>query len=170
MLRIKLPSNVKIIVGGDIINSTDTIICHQCNCITNNSFGLAKFIFDKFPYTNTYNNSTVRIPGTISLHGNGTNKRYIINIYGQNAPSKPTTIETAEIRLTWFQQCLNIMGCITGNIESIGIPYNIGCDLAGGNWLKDYLPSIIKLAERRPDIKFNIYDINKRSLDDGIMH
>ena len=42
-------------------------IGHQCNCVTKDAKGLAKQIFDAFPWANDY--CTDRIPGTIKVYG-----------------------------------------------------------------------------------------------------
>lgn len=106
-----LPSNLHI-VHGDILNANDTIICHQCNCVTHNAKGLAEDLFERYPYSNTY--SKIRTPGTVSLHGNGTNQRFILNLYSQNSPGKCNVNESAQQRAQWFIQCLNIIANIKG--------------------------------------------------------
>ena len=68
------------IITGDLLEAKEKYIAHQCNCLTQNSAGTAKAIFDKFPYANTYerrikdeNGETTNIdkPGTIIVLGDG---------------------------------------------------------------------------------------------------
>ena len=73
-----------------ILNVEDQYIVHQLNCLTNRSAGLAKSMFDKFPYANVYAYRTYpHTPGeserlgSIVVRGNGKDQRYIIGIYGQ---------------------------------------------------------------------------------------
>jgi len=113
------------IIEGDLLNATGYIV-HQCNCVSTNAQGIAKFIFDKYPYSNTYNNIK-RIPGTISINQN------IINMYAQYYPQKPKyDNDTTEKRIEWFKLCLNEI--TKYDIRELSMPYNIGCGLAGGDW------------------------------------
>ncbi|EAX95260.1 hypothetical protein TVAG_149800 [Trichomonas vaginalis G3] len=124
------------IVEEDITEAKEKYIVHQCNCITKYAKGLAKQIFDKFPYSNVYKNRerySANIPGAIIVCGNGTDQRYVINLIGQFSAGKPTKSDTIENREGYFQSCLSEIAKID-NLESIAFPYRIGCGLAGGNW------------------------------------
>lgn len=98
-------------------------------CKTTSSKGLSADLFKKFSFANTYNRK--RIPGTVNIM-KGEDK-IILNCNAQICPGKPTKTETKEMRLKWFQQCLDeiILNDIKG---PIAIPYKIGCGLAGGDW------------------------------------
>lgn len=136
------------IVNGNLLDATEQFIIHQCNCVTNQAKTLAKQIFDKYPYANTYkkrsnNKLTYNVPGTIDIMGNGTDKRYIINMYSQFYPQKAKfSNDSYEKRLIWFRDCLDQIYKIP-NLESIALPYNIGCGVAGGNWEKYYNEIVI---------------------------
>lgn len=145
-------------VNDNILNSNEQYIIHSCNCVTKNSKGLAKSIFDKFNYANTYKTREKNsIPGTIDICGNGDNKRYIINLYSQIYPgSSKYSNDTKELRLKWFNECLIKVSKIE-NLNSIAIPYNISCGLAGGNW-NDYNDLIIKF-DKLIDINIVIYKL-----------
>ena len=136
------------ILEDNILNSNEEYILHNCNCVSKYSKGLAKIIFDKYKYSNTYlyrkENS---IPGTIDIMGNkNKNQRLVINLYGQYYPGKyNNSNDSYENRLKWFKQGLDKVSKIE-NIKSIAIPYNIGSGLAEGNF-EDYLDIIKKLDE-----------------------
>jgi len=42
------------IVRGNILDATDPVIAHQCNCVSTKAAGLAAQIFDRFPLSDTY--------------------------------------------------------------------------------------------------------------------
>jgi len=146
---------------GDILESDAKFICHQCNCITKgNGRGLAHSIFKKYPYANTYKNDHYqRIPGSISIHGNGFDQRYIINIYSQLNRGKPRINDSSTMRLIWLVKALSKLRQFS-NLESIAFPYKLGCGLACGNW-KLYR-NIIDNFAKGIDAKVYIY---KRPLD-----
>lgn len=158
------------IIHDDLLNSDSKYICHQCNCVTTNSRGLSKYIFDRYPECDTYSSDYIRIPGTISVHkinnnnsdsssdsnGNDTKEQYIINIYGQKYPGKPKHKIYKKNRIKWFKRCLDKISEL--DVDEISIPYKIGCGLAGGNW-NEYL-NIIKEFSRDNNISVMIYRIN----------
>lgn len=130
------------IVDGDLLMATETYIVHQCNCISVNAKALAEFIFEKYPYANTYgkriskDNSTYSKPGTIDILGNGIANRYIINMYAQYYPAVAKYNNDSKLkRIVWFKECLSYIGQIENIKESsIAMPFNIGCSAAGGDW------------------------------------
>ena len=148
-----------LIINGDILNSEFKFIIHQCNCVTKNtSAGLAKLIFNKFPYSNVYNRSIDSKPGSIEIRGNGVADRYIVAFYSQVYPGKPkfpeSTLDGHKAREKLFQLCLTDLSKVE-NLESVAFPFQIGCGLAQGNW-DNYLQMI-----------FQWYvDINKNQLVD----
>ena len=74
----------------DILTVDDGFICHQCNCVTLKSAGLAKLIFMKYPDANTYIDTLrTRTYGTIDVIGN------VVNMYAQYKPSKPKNSESS---------------------------------------------------------------------------
>src|SRR5271165_78515 len=93
-------SRIKImleIITGDLLEATEKYIAHNCNCLTQNSAGTAKAIFDKFPYANTYERrargadgetANKDVPGTIAILGNGQDQRFIINMYAMYYPGR----------------------------------------------------------------------------------
>lgn len=138
------------IVVGDLLDSKEKYIAHQCNCLTQRSAGTAKAIFDKYPHSNTYadreNPDTL---GTIKVLGNGENQRYVINMFAQYYPGKPkypnSNLDGSIIREKYFHQCLLRVAKIQ-NLESIAFPWKIGCNLGGGIW-EHYLGTLTYFAE-----------------------
>jgi hypothetical protein len=119
MYKVDELSEVKIENGiykkkGNILDSKETYIAHQCNCITENPAGLSLEMFRKFPWADIYRErSSIKSrkdkPGNIIVKGNGKDERFVINMLAQNYPGKPKTYETLSMRKTWFKQCLTLI-------------------------------------------------------------
>lgn len=130
----------------NILECDELYLIHQCNCISISAKGLAKTIFELYPEANTYINPQFkREVGTISCHKISTTDKTIINIYAQRYPGISKYNDTTNQRIIWFKSCLNLISEIP-NIQSIAVPYKIGCGLAGGNWEKylDILNNFVK--------------------------
>ena len=158
------------IIDGDLLDATENYIVHQCNCVTNQSKFVAKQIFDKYPYSNTYkmrttSKETHSIPGTIDIMGNGTNNRYVINMYSQLYPTYAKYgNDSIKLRQEWFKKCLECIGNElnreTGeHTETIAMPYKIGCGSAGGNW--EVYFDMIKEFSDKYDIEVMLYKFDK---------
>lgn len=139
-------------INKSLLEADTKYIAHQCNCITSHSAGIAKAIFDKYPYSNTYikrKNLKQSDQGTIDVLGNGIDKRHIINMYIQRKPGKPdgySALDQSKDRLIWLKICLNEISRIE-NIESIGFPEGVVCRLAGNIW-QNVLPILEEFAEK----------------------
>lgn len=130
------------IVKASIFTTGAKYILHQTNCVSYNSAGLAKNIFDTYPYSNYYKNrkeydsTTYSEPGTIQICGDGLKERYIINMFAQYNPG-PTNEEALhdniKDRKKWFFSCLMKVAEIK-DLNSVALPDRIGCGLAGGDW------------------------------------
>lgn len=142
------------------------VIVQQTNCCTIKAQGLAMQIsvqLDVNPYIkrrlsnrgNCAIDEDRDIPGTVNIMKSPYSKLYVANIFAQYAPgpagkysSYPHYIDengnikpdTPEQRLIWFRDCCRILHewAIKNNIKHIGVPYMIGCGLAGGNWNNYY--------------------------------
>lgn len=151
-------------IEGDLLESDAKYICHQCNCTSIGSAGLAREIFKKYPYADAYWRGCDRIPGEISVMGNGENQRYIINMYAQIRPGCSSLYvlkqsDGANDRIKYFISCLQKIKQIE-NLESIAFPFGIGCNLAGGDWSK-YYKILKKFAESIPEVKVYIISLKK---------
>lgn len=122
------------IINGNILNITDAYIVHGCNCVTVDSVGLAKDIFEKFPQHNVYLRRAggfKDIPGTILVSG------HIINMFCQYTPGKPKTEEERIKRLEYFISCIYQIDHEIPKGSKIAVPFNIQCGHGGGKW-EDY--------------------------------
>ena len=133
------------VISGNLLDSDAQYIAHQCNCITTHSAGMAKTIFDFYPYANVYATrcdsdnwkNTRDKPGTIDIRGDGENQRYVINMFAQIFPGHTkfpdSSADGTVAREKYFRKCLVSILKIP-DLYSIAFPYGIGCNIAGGNW------------------------------------
>lgn len=122
-----------VIKKGNIFDSPYPIV-HQCNCVTANSAFLARDIFDRYPFANTYKDRKIpTTPGTIDVLQGSKSGKIIVNIYSQYYPGKANySSDNSSKRLEWFKMGLKELE--EYGFETISVPYKIGCGSAGGNW------------------------------------
>jgi len=125
-------------IKGNLLDATEKYIAHQCNCVSSSASGLAGSIFRKYPYADIYllrNNFDT--PRNIIIKGNGGDQRYIINMLAQYYPGisryPDSPKDGIKAREQYFAQCLGKIAEIP-DLDTIAIPFKIGCGLAGGNW------------------------------------
>ena len=142
------------IAKGDLLDMNDDFIGHQCNCVTRNARGLAESIFTKYPYANDYHRE--RKVGTYHIHGNGSRgQRWVVNLFGQYRPGD-SPIER-EQRITWLRTALeSFLHHVSHRKVTLGLPYLIGCGLAGGDW-NVYYAMLQELASHYPNVKITLY-------------
>jgi O-acetyl-ADP-ribose deacetylase (regulator of RNase III) len=127
------------IIDGDLLDAPEKYILHQTNSIsTGKAAGIARAIFDKFPYADCYADRKEQVkPGTIDIRGDGIKQRFVINLHGQLYPGKSKYPQSGTdgiaAREKYFYHGLLRVAKIS-NLESIAINYGIGCGLAGGSW------------------------------------
>lgn len=140
------------IVKGDLLEAEDDFIGHQCNCITRNAKGLAEVLFAKYPYANDYHHD--RKVGTYHIHG-GNGRRWVVNLFGQYRPGDVPS-ERAQ-RVIWLRESLeSFLHHVSHRKVTLGLPYLIGCGLAGGDW-NVYSVMLQGLAIRYPNVKITLY-------------
>lgn len=165
------------IVKGDLLLSNLPIIAHQCNCVTTKGAGLSANMFKMFPYSDIYTPKKgvygSRVPGELKLSfpplqykesktfQESSLKSFpiIAGLLGQYNPGKPTLDETRTTRLKWFQQSLQMLGKYMNKhkLKVVGMPYLIGCGLAGGNW--DDYSKAIHIFSKTYNISVKLYKI-----------
>ena len=151
------------IIDEDLFGTDARYICHQCNCLTRRSAGLAAEIFGRYPWANIYSERTDgrhepvegRLPGDIVISGDGESKRFVINMLAQFYPGKPKFPDSAKdgfkARRVAFANCLLKMWRIP-DLHSVAFPWRIGCSMAGGDW-EIYLSMIERFAAKaRADV------------------
>lgn len=161
-------------VFGDLLRVKDVdAIVHQVNCLCVKPHGLSRQIAEKYPWGDIYskrksegsrNLAVVEdrgIPGSIEIFKSpDTLHPHVIcflsqwdfgtsdQVYRQIPPYK----DTRENRIKWFWQCLHKLK--TSEIKTVGLPYQIGCGLGGGDWATYF--GIIKAFAEESGIDFVI--------------
>ncbi len=122
------------VVEGNLLNAPVDVIGHQVNCKGVMGAGIALQLRQKysglFDHYKEYLATTPRPLGTVSLyHEQG--KPLVANIYGQDGYGRDkryTDYDALESALWELAYIADIHGM------TVGLPYGIGCGLAGGDW------------------------------------
>ena len=132
------------IITGNLLDSSETYLCHQCNCVSNRSAHLAEAVFKKFPWADIYSKRTYPWTppekeqlGDIIICGNDKN-RLVINMLAQYYPGRSrfphSKTDGILVRQDAFKSCLIKIAKSAEPDESIAFPWGIGCGAAGGDW------------------------------------
>ena len=148
------------IINGDLLSSDVPAIIHQCNCFHTMKSGFAKQISSKYPEVLKADKRTIfgdklKLGGFSVAFIDDNNLKYVFNLYSQYKYGRglQTDYEALEEGLAEVLYYLNLI-----NIKRVGIPYLIGCGLAGGS-KKIVMDIIEKVQEEYPDIEIEIYKI-----------
>lgn len=123
------------IVQGDLLESDCNVIMHQCNCLNKMGAGIARQIKDKYPkaFEADYNYPVPLGKDRLGGYSTTVDKGVlIVNLYAQIGYGRGTRTQ-----YEYFQEALrNALQKIRKDDREakIGLPYGIGCGLAGGNW------------------------------------
>lgn len=138
-------------------NKEVEVIIHCCNCHNNMGSGIARSIREMFPEAYKADQKTIKSSkdklGTYSMASN--EYGYIINLYaqydygGKKVHLEYDALKKGLITLKSF--------CDAYDIPSIGMPYLIGCDRAGGNFEK--VTKIVNDIFQESDINVTFYRI-----------
>lgn len=115
---------------GNILEATETIICHQVNCRGVMGAGLANQIRRNYPqvYKAYKKYASPECLGKVQLVPINS-KQCIANIFGQlNYGTKTVQTDYKAIARAFSVLNNRFPGC------SVAIPYKMGCGLAGGDW------------------------------------
>lgn len=157
---------------GDLLKSENcTAIMHQTNCLGVMGAGIAKQIKARWnnevfvPYRKACldNINTKELLGKIQvLRTNETPIEYVINVFGEysftesECPFPNGRHTDYEALFQCFKKVKN--WCKEKGITNIGMPKNLGCGLAGGDWDGVVYPMIENVFGEDKDITLNIYE------------
>lgn len=138
------------LLEGDLLKSDCTFIIHQCNTKSNMGAGIAKSIAKLYPEAEKADRNFPYEPkermGKFSKAFSKKDGRFIINLYSQFHWGKAKSEEEYEARYKAMEIGLNSLMDYVNKIETkiksegksfsikIGVPYLMGCALAGGDW------------------------------------
>lgn len=130
---------------GDLLSTTQcTVIVHQANLFHTFGGGIARVIRDKFPEAYAADCKTPDADpnklGTISIgqitDRKGTSIEYVVNLYSQTGlggQDRQTSYDYMVVGLEKLRERLEKRAA-TGKKTVLGIPFQLGCGLANGNW------------------------------------
>jgi len=128
---------------GNVFNSDCTVILHQANCYAVMGSGIAREV--KYKYPSAFEaDRKFEVPvgskdrlGKFSYGWGDENQRVIFNLYGQHRygrDQKYTEEDKLEEAVRGaFEKLNEVREHPTFRIK-IGLPMNMGCGLAGGDW------------------------------------
>lgn len=157
------------IVNGDLLQSNLPLIAHQTNCLGVMGGGIAKSIknkwftvYEKYAIYCKSRNYSRDMLGVIQVcETNDTPIKAVANLFGEYsftesvAPyeNRHTDYDALKEALTELKEY-----CIDQDIIEVGIPYKLGCGLAGGDWDGVVYPMLQELFNDSP-IKLFIYKL-----------
>ena len=160
------------IVDGDLLQANVPLIAHQTNCLGVMGAGIAKVIKNKWPNVYTqykdfckdFNYSRGLLGLSQICKTKDTPIKYVANLFGEYSYTESATpYENRHTNYYALEIALLALkaDCIAYGIKEIGIPYKLGCGLAGGNWDNVVYPILQKLFENNPEITLYIYKLCK---------
>ena len=158
------------IVNGDLLQSNLPLIAHQTNCLGVMGAGIARSIKNKWNLVYTqYANFCKLLKYSKELLGKCqvciTGDKHInlvANLFGEYSFTE--SVAPYENRHTDYDALKEslvylIAFCKSGNITEIGIPYKLGCGLAGGDWDGVVYPMLQELFADDSTITLYIYKL-----------
>lgn len=129
---------------GDLLTEPDlTHVAHQCNLYHAFGAGLARAIAKKWPRAAAADRATAYgAPGKLGTFSLSLGAPTVVNIYSQRGPEDGfaeclTDYEALGKALNRLTQELYAAQGL-GQAVRLGLPYRLGCGLAGGRWPKVY--------------------------------
>ena len=162
-----------IITEGDLLTSPVQIIAHQTNCQGIMNGGIARQIRSFYPevYTNyvefvkSYKDCNGKPPLGECLYVETADKSHIVlNLFGQDRYGRDKRYTDYEaLKKSFVDGILQLRyEFLNGEYENdlqltIGIPYGIGCGLAGGDW--NVVSKMLEDIEHSENVLFIAYKI-----------
>lgn len=138
-----------------------------------NVYGRRKASKESFPKYDIASSKDRGVPGEINIdRPSNSNGPIVVGINGQYGIAQTGkknfhkfvrcaqeyTTESHHMREGWFMEGLSKLKnyIISNDIKTVGFPYHIGCNLAGGKW-ENYLAMIQEFASNQDQFKVKIY-------------
>ena len=157
------------IVNGDLLQSNLPLIAHQTNCLGVMGAGIARSIKDKWnqvyiQYVNFCKNFkySTELLGKCQICSTEDEPISLVaNLFGEYSFTE--SVAPYENRHTNYNAALLDLKefCKNEGIIKIGIPYKLGCGLAGGDWDGVVYPMLQELFENDSTITLYIYKLCK---------
>jgi O-acetyl-ADP-ribose deacetylase (regulator of RNase III) len=152
------------ILKGNLLESSELLICHQVNCQGTMGAGLARQIKQKYPIVFRQYKKLCDKYQAEDLLGNCQpvlvdDYKVVVNLFGQlhyGRDKKYTDYKALAKSLEQLKYLLKFVDPYIHH-DTIALPYGLGCGLAGGNW-GTVFKIIIKVFEDW-DGYINIYQL-----------
>ena len=158
------------IVNGDLLQSNLPLIAHQTNCLGVMGAGIAKAIKNKWSIVYTqyvdkcrhYNYSKDLLGKCQVCVTEDKPIKFVANLFGEYSFTE--SVAPFENRHTDYdalkKSLLHLKAiCENTEITEIGIPYKLGCGLAGGDWNGVVYPMLQELFANDSTINLYIYKL-----------
>ena len=160
------------IVNGDLLQSNLPLIAHQTNCLGVMGAGIARAIKNKWSIVYTqyvdkcrhYNYSKDLLGKCQVCITEDEPIKFVANLFGEYSFTE--SVAPFENRHTDYdalkKSLLHLKAiCENTEITKIGIPYKLGCGLAGGDWDRVVYPMLQELFANDSTITLYIYKLCK---------
>lgn len=145
---------------GDLLESDCTTIMHQANCFKTMGAGIAKSIAEKYPEAYLADKSLPLSPtqrlGKFS-YAKAKDRKTVVNLYGQHGYGQGIQTDYDSLESAIHQFFTKARKDSSVNLEKVGVPYKIGCGLAGGDW--DIVKSILNRQSELHKVTIYIYQL-----------
>lgn len=158
------------IVNGDLLQSNLPLIAHQTNCLGVMGAGIAKVIKNKWSIVYTqyvdkcrhYNYSKDLLGKCQVCVTEDESIKFVANLFGEYSFTE--SVAPFENRHTDYDALKKALLhlktlCENTEITKIGIPYKLGCGLAGGDWDGVVYPMLQELFANDSTITLYIYKL-----------
>ena len=122
---------------GNLLDAQTDVIAHQVNCQGVMGAGLAKQIRDKYPQVYREYQEECMFEYAVNLLGSCQlikidDSKWIANLFGQDGYGRDKRYTDYEA----IYKALNNLAVqmLDNGMNSVAIPYNMSCGLAGGDW------------------------------------
>lgn len=145
---------------GDLLDSDCTVIMHQANCFKTMGAGIAKSIAEKYPEAYLADKSFPLSPaqrlGRFS-YAKAKDGKTVVNLYGQYGCGKGIQTNYDKLESAIHQFFTKARKDSSVNLEKVGVPYKMGCGLAGGDWA--IVKSILNRQSELHKVIIYIYEL-----------
>lgn len=159
-------------VNGDLLQSNLPLIAHQTNCLGVMGAGIAKAIKNKWSIVYTqyvdkcrhYNYSKDLLGKCQVCVTEDEPIKFVANLFGEYSFTESVApFENRHTDYDALKKSLLHLKAICENTEvtKIGIPYKLGCGLAGGDWDEVVYPMLQELFANDSTITLYIYKLCK---------
>lgn len=147
---------------GDLLKSDCTTILHQANCFSTMGAGIAKSIAEMYPEAAAVDKYSEYSPDykfgkfTYAVINTGVT---IVNLYGQYGVGSGLQTDYKKLNNALNYFLFSAKSGFGNNIDlsKIGVPYGMGCGLAGGDW--SIVKEILEKASETHNVDIYVYKL-----------